>query len=118
MLALVSLDVIRKSSISGDEHRLFLLAQIEYERIILRSLAKAAFDCGAGSGWQIRFQRIAQVFVEDERLLFLAHHWHPTNSLSVLIQPSHGRSMHLLYVDCAQFSGLLFVNALSTLELS
>ena len=71
MLALISLNVIVKTGVGGDEHRLLLLAYIKDEGIIFAPFAEAAFDGRSRTSRQIRFQRIAQVFVEDERLLFL-----------------------------------------------
>ena len=76
MLALVTLNMGRELGVGSDEHRFLPLTEIEQERVIGRMWPHAAFDGCARIGWQILFDRRAEVIVDDERLALFAHQGH------------------------------------------
>jgi hypothetical protein len=73
MFTLVSLYVPRELDLGRNEHRFFALAQIEHERTIWSSLSHSTFDSGLGTCWQMEPQFCAEVLVNNEGLLLLAH---------------------------------------------
>ena len=76
-LTLIALDVFsQETDICGDEHRVFPLAKINYEWIILCAFTQAALNSCARIGRQMRLYSLTEILVDDERLPFLAHQWH------------------------------------------